>query len=123
MRKRGSTGHLHLLRLCFVESYFGVLINNLKMSGPSVHPLRGAKVAVARHNNAFDVPMLECDAKGIVVEDLRPDVDTSTHHRLRAQPTKSDRLTTWWLLHKSIARSKRCRTGTHKSPKGSPTGG
>ena len=42
----------------FVESYFGVLTDTLKVSGPSVHPLRGAMVAAARHNDVFDVPML-----------------------------------------------------------------
>ena len=54
----------------FVESYFGVLTDTLKVSGPSVHPLRGAMVAAARHNDVFDVPMLEEDAEAIVAEAL-----------------------------------------------------
>ena len=42
-------------------------------------PLRGAMVATARRSAAFYVPMLEFDAKAIVAEALRLEVDTGTN--------------------------------------------
>ena len=75
----------------FVESYFGVLTDTLKVSGPSVHPLRGAMVAAARHNDVFDVPMLEEDAEAIVAEALRLEADTRTRQKVRAHTHKKRR--------------------------------
>ena len=71
----------------FVESYFGVLIDTLKVS-PRVHPLRGAMVAAARHNDAFDVPMREEDAEGIVAEAFRLEADAGMRQELRAHTHK-----------------------------------
>ena len=75
----------------FVESFFGVLTDTLKVSGPSVHPLRGAMVAAARHNDAFNVPMLESDAKVVVAEALRLEADTGTRQQVRANTHKKRR--------------------------------
>ena len=75
----------------FAESYFGVLTDTLKVSGPSVHPLRGAVVAAARHNDVFHVPVLEKDSKAIVAEAVRLEADTRTRKQLRAQTHKKRR--------------------------------
>ena len=75
----------------FVESYFDVLTDTLKVSGPSVHPLRGAMVAAARHNDVFDVPITEDDAEAIVAEAVRLEADTRTRQQLRAQTHKKRR--------------------------------
>ena len=75
----------------FLESYFGVLTDTLKVSGPSVHPLRGAVVAAARHNDVFDVPILQEDAEVIVVKAVRLEADTGTRQQLRAQTHKKRR--------------------------------
>ena len=74
-----------------MESYFGVLTDTLSMSRPSVHPLRGAMVAVARHNDAFDVPLLEEDVEAIVAGALRLEADTGTRQQLQAQTHKKRR--------------------------------
>ena len=74
-----------------IESYFGVLTETLNVSGPGVHPPRSAMVAAARHNDVFDVPMLEQDAEAIVAEALRLEADTETRQLLQAHTHKKRR--------------------------------
>ena len=88
----------------FVESYFGVLTDTLKVSGPSVHPLKGAVVAAAPHNDVFDVPILEEDAEAIVAEAVRLEADTGTRQQLGAQTHKKR-----WADH-MVAAAHECRT-------------
>ena len=72
----------------FGQSYFGVLTDTLKVSGLSMHPLRGAIVAAAQHNDVFHVPMLEGDAETIVAEAVRLEADTGTRQQLLAHTHK-----------------------------------